>query len=269
MQYAELVSGLIEALGADNFGEALDAFIGGLVSFDLTAVYFFPTGEPPLPLHDGYRNFASNLAVDNYIKGTYLVDTVYHACLAGVDDGLYRHSKLAGIISMDADYVRASETYPCISINSGALAEELVYFAATPAGRAAYSVMRAAHSPAFSQEEFAALESASPIIVSCMRRNWQHLTAPSQPPIPAKTQSRVQAVSSFADGALTRRELEVVVLLLQGHSVTSLSRQLEISEGTVKNHKRSIYAKLAISSQSELFAKFLAYSLVGASTSNW
>jgi DNA-binding CsgD family transcriptional regulator len=56
---------------------------------------------------------------------------------------------------------------------------------------------------------------------------------------------------------LTEREGEIAGLLLRGHSAKSIARDLRISPGTVRNHMKRIYAKLGVSSQSELFAAFL------------
>ena len=61
----------------------------------------------------------------------------------------------------------------------------------------------------------------------------------------------------MTDGILTPREIEITALVLQGHSSGSISRHLSIAPGTVKNHRKSIYQKLDVSSQSELFAMFI------------
>ena len=54
------------------------------------------------------------------------------------------------------------------------------------------------------------------------------------------------------------QEAEVVRLILQGHSSLSISLKLDISMTTVKTHRKNAYAKLNISSQSELLARFLS-----------
>ncbi|BBN57038.1 hypothetical protein TRE132_51630 [Pseudomonas chlororaphis subsp. aurantiaca] len=56
---------------------------------------------------------------------------------------------------------------------------------------------------------------------------------------------------------LTARELEVGHLMLSGCSSKEIARKLQISAETVKVHKKHIYAKLGIKSQSELFLIFL------------
>ena len=51
---------------------------------------------------------------------------------------------------------------------------------------------------------------------------------------------------------LTGRELQVVRLLAEGHSIDSLSATIEVSRNTTRAHLRSIYAKTKTTSQVEL-----------------
>lgn len=55
---------------------------------------------------------------------------------------------------------------------------------------------------------------------------------------------------------LTAREIEVVRLSLSGFSTRAIAERLAISFETVRAHKKHTYAKLGVSSQSELFALF-------------
>ncbi len=57
-------------------------------------------------------------------------------------------------------------------------------------------------------------------------------------------------------GALTTREIEVAMLSLSGFSSRAMAEKLSISFETVRAHRKHIYAKLGIGSQSELFALF-------------
>jgi DNA-binding CsgD family transcriptional regulator len=57
-------------------------------------------------------------------------------------------------------------------------------------------------------------------------------------------------------GALTNRENEVAMLSLSGFSSRAIADKLAISFETVRAHKKHIYAKLGVGSQSELFAMF-------------
>lgn len=51
---------------------------------------------------------------------------------------------------------------------------------------------------------------------------------------------------------LSRRELEVVKMLLRGDRVPVISRQLFVSQSTVRNHLSSVFRKLRVRSQQEL-----------------
>jgi DNA-binding CsgD family transcriptional regulator len=53
-------------------------------------------------------------------------------------------------------------------------------------------------------------------------------------------------------GVLTRREKDVLQLLLEGHRVSSIARRLHLSPQTVRNHLKAIFRKLGAHSQVEL-----------------
>ena len=56
---------------------------------------------------------------------------------------------------------------------------------------------------------------------------------------------------------LTPRERQEVEFTLKGHSADAVGRILEISQGTVRIHRRNVYSKLQIRSQGELLSKFI------------
>ena len=55
------------------------------------------------------------------------------------------------------------------------------------------------------------------------------------------------------DELLTRREKQIVDLILQGHPTITIAERLGLSRGTIKNHRRRLYYKLDITSERELF----------------
>ena len=65
------------------------------------------------------------------------------------------------------------------------------------------------------------------------------------------------ALGAFGSSVLTRREQQVVELVLLGHSTRLVAEKLGISAETVKLHRKHAYAKLEVSSQAELFYLFL------------
>jgi DNA-binding CsgD family transcriptional regulator len=266
--FAEIAE-LIDAIGQPRFGTALDAVVSAAVPFDLSAVFAYPeTGNPAL-LHDGLRNHGSQRAMSNYLRGTYLLDAVYQATVDRKPDGLHRLLDLAPDDFLESDYSKSADVHPCISMASGSLAEELVFLARLANGAtAAYSVMRSNGSPVFSESEFAVLQALSGVICKAMQRHWaDHVfrrDASGGTVWSKRGQMMEIGFENFAQDILSPRERMIVRLMLQGHSAPSISTVLEIAEGTVKNHKKNIYAKLAISSQNELFAAFVRHVCGGA-----
>ncbi|RUY33154.1 LuxR family transcriptional regulator, partial [Mesorhizobium sp. M7A.F.Ca.US.001.04.1.1] len=53
---------------------------------------------------------------------------------------------------------------------------------------------------------------------------------------------------------LSKRQAEVALLILQGHSSPSIGLHLGISPQTVKVFRKQLYSKCKLSSQAELFA---------------
>lgn len=72
------------------------------------------------------------------------------------------------------------------------------------------------------------------------------------------THSNVENVLlNFGKDILTKKEYQVCQLLLQGHSTKAIGTIMTIGYETVKMHKKNIYGKTFLSSQSELLALFI------------
>jgi DNA-binding CsgD family transcriptional regulator len=77
--------------------------------------------------------------------------------------------------------------------------------------------------------------------------------------------TRFEQVSSVSGRSpLTAREVEVAMLTLSGFSTRAIAEKLAISFETVRAHKKHIYTKLNVNSQSELFALFYEAGRKGA-----
>ena len=231
-----------------------------MVGFEHAVIFGYPVNQRPVFLHDGFSNARKKSSIAPYLNGTYLVDPFYHACVDAVEPGLYRMRDLAP----DEFYaqVGAHPGYisPCVSDQPGYLSEEIGFFARTENG--AYivlSLMRPYDDPPFSAAEFVWLRRIEPVVVSAMALHWRNLGAsqPNGAAITCLSDFVENAFRSFGDPLLTSREQDVARLVLRGHSTESIGRSLEIATATVKIHRRNIYAKLNISSQSELFSLFI------------
>jgi len=92
---------------------------------------------------------------------------------------------------------------------------------------------------------------ASPL--SHRAQDTSTIIAISIEPVPAG-----QMAPLLADAfELSRREREVLVLVLRGNSVEEMARSLFISHHTVRDHLKSLYAKTGTTSRAELSARVL------------
>jgi DNA-binding CsgD family transcriptional regulator len=151
-----------------------------------------------------------------------------------------------------------SEYYRSYYVQTG-LTEEIGFFLATSDGaRVVISLMRAGHSTTFTAREVSRLRGIAPVVIALAGQHWRTLGQRFDDAVlPASDQSLHAAFADFGRQRLTGREAEVVALVLRGHSSEAIAAALNIAPGTVKIHRKNIYAKLGIGSQAELFSMFL------------
>jgi DNA-binding NarL/FixJ family response regulator len=87
-------------------------------------------------------------------------------------------------------------------------------------------------------------------VASAVRQAFD--TSVFMPGAPALTMPAVGApVRIERPGGLTRREVEILKLVAEGHSNAQLARMLWVTEQTVKFHLSNIYRKLRVSNRTE------------------
>jgi DNA-binding NarL/FixJ family response regulator len=106
------------------------------------------------------------------------------------------------------------------------------------------------------QAERHRLEMIEPLVAAAMQRVWDQWQKTSSPNRDIH-QRLTDCFVNFGDNVLTQREREITQLLLRGHSTKSVARELDIAPGTVMVHKRNLFSKLGITSQYELFSRFI------------
>jgi DNA-binding NarL/FixJ family response regulator len=90
-------------------------------------------------------------------------------------------------------------------------------------------------------------------VASAVRQAFDHSVYLAGGPRPIAGGPVPQAASAAAEnpGGLTRRELEILRLVAEGHSNSQLARMLWVTEQTVKFHLSNIYRKLGVSNRTE------------------
>lgn len=233
---------------------SLASFLRHIAPFNYTVMFCYSATARPIDLHDDFPVGKRNIFVTDYQAGPYLLDPFYQAATRPVVPGLYRLRDLAPDRFYQGEYFRN------YYVQTG-LAEEIAYFVDLPDGCLAVLSLMRTERP-FTQREFHALKLAFPFVAATAQRQWAGLAHRFGDDVRATGQKGVKqrktnVFSNFGDGILTPREREVAEFTLKGHSAQSAGGLLGISPGTVRIHRRNIYAKLRINSQGELFARFL------------
>jgi DNA-binding CsgD family transcriptional regulator len=243
-----------------EFGEAFRQMMAALVRFDYVVVFAYRGQERPIDLYSTFDPQEHVVFVSLYQAGPYLLDPFYHTARAR-RAGVFRMRELA------PDRFFSSEYYRNYYVQTG-LAEEIGFFVPLDEEiTVVLSLMRREKTGPFSSAEFALMRKSEALIGALVRHIWPNLGGrfDSQLNAGQGRGRRRDAVGSslqradtiWRDLKLTGRETAIVDLVLQGHSSESIGLKLNISTGTVKVHRRNVYRKLGISSQTQLLSIYL------------
>ncbi|UCI07138.1 helix-turn-helix transcriptional regulator [Mesorhizobium sp. B1-1-8] len=238
----------------DEFGRTFRALMNTLVKFDHVVVFAYRGNERPIELYSSFDPDDHYVFVALYQAGPYMLDPFYHTARER-RTGVFRMRQLA------PDRFFSSEYYRSYYVKTG-LAEEVGFFlAAADDVSIVLSLMRRQETGPFPAAEFTLLQRAAPLVSAMASRHWSGLGSRFDA---AKASRRRRSRTLQAENEsvwrtlkLTVREADIIELVLQGHSSESIGLRLNISTGTVKVHRRNVYRKLGISSQTELLSIYL------------
>lgn len=241
---ADLLGRAIDYISTSQFCLALTEWLNKIVPYSFTVIFGYMGEMRPIDIYDDFPGSRRQVFVTDYQAGPYLLDPFCLSAIQPVSPGLYRLKTLAPDRFYQGEYYR---TYYMRT----EIAEEIGFFAQMPGNcQVVLSLMRKER--VFSQPEFRRLAGLSSIVTALMRRHWINLAdefaASNNPPAELAANELER---------LTPREREIVTFILKGYSSEATGRALGIVTGTVRIHRRNIYAKLGISSQRELFSRFM------------
>ncbi|MEH6473985.1 MAG: LuxR C-terminal-related transcriptional regulator [Halopseudomonas sp.] len=253
-QWNQAVGELFYQLGNDDFPRYLIHAINQIVDVEAVLLVLERRDEIPALLYDlGIPDEQRKIHIDNYFSGAYLLDPFCLAVAEGLTPGFYHLSEIAPDDFYQSDYYR---TY----YQDASLVDD-AYFVIEPKDgiKLSMAVGRQGDHPPFSQDELERLRSINPVVQGSMLHYWNDVLEQRPPITSPGMRSQVEsAFNNFGRTLLTEREREVAHLLLRGHSSKSAAQKLGISPDTVQMHRKNLYAKLDLSSQSELFSLFIA-----------
>jgi DNA-binding CsgD family transcriptional regulator len=247
-------------LADHDIGEALGRVMSALVEFDFMVVFAYREAERPIDLYSTFGPEDYRVFVSLYQQGPYLLDPFYHAA-RGKTSGARRMSELAPDRFFSSEYFRSYYTQT-------RLAEEIGFFVPLDEGiTVVLSLMRKTNSRMFSTREWERLKQAQRFVDVLVRRYWRDLERRfveqarrgQRKPGSALARAGGRGESVWGRLNLTAREAAIVDLVLQGYSSEAVGRRLNVATGTVKVHRRNVYRKLGISSQTQLLSLYLRH----------
>lgn len=254
------ISQLVALADGPLFLEALADLLQSETGYDSTLMtVLFPSG-PPLEVFDNLGAPLRSDLIKAYFSGAYLLDPFYAVFSE-------QNTDWVGTLEICApDDFRSSDYYQTFYHDTGLFDECGVVLRL--ANEAALLISLGSRNHAFRArpEAIRFVQDLLPLISTLCRRKWPAPTREKLSAKPVIGRQIARAVEAFGTSVLSTREAETLQLLLRGHSTKSIARRLGNSPDTVKVHRKRIYAKLDVTTQGELFAKFLSVLSASPST---
>jgi len=252
---AESSKEIIDVLHTDDFYSVLVAKINRLAATDSSVVLLFAPNEPPAVLYAALHPSEVISFQNIYMAGAYMLSPLYQNW-SELKTGFYRTKDLcdAGLSN--------SEFSKYFFVESG-LSDEGNFLVRLQDDRAiALCFGRQKIPSVFNASELYYLHIAEPIISSAIAKQQEYSSKLANSSMlqvdPQQVHARTQtALDNFGRDVLTEREHEVMQQMLKGRSSKMAARVLDISPDTIRSHRKRIYTKMGVGSQSELMSKLL------------
>ncbi|GAB1617987.1 LuxR family transcriptional regulator [Pseudomonas sp. NGC7] len=211
---------------------------------------------PRLLYKQGIPEVHRDAVLERYFSAGYLLDPFCLAVQSGLAEGFYHLQEIAPDNFFDSDY------YKAYYLGTGC-SEDSYYIVDLSEGRKlSFSLFQGCSGTGLSSGQIDLLRAVEPMVRELLVRYARYNLEPAT--ASAERGSVQAAFESFGCQVLTDREREVAHMILRGHSVKSTAVELGISPETVRMHRKNLYLKLEINSQSELFARFIDWLRQGA-----
>ncbi len=246
----------VATLGGDEFARNFASFLRQCAPFDNFIMLAYKGEAQPVALYRQSTDPVVFHAMDSeYLTAAYLLDPFHKAHLEQIPRGIYR------LLDLAPDQFKRSSYYQ-VYYQKTTLIDEVAAlgYSATGCTLTACLATDTTSGKFFTRKALSALRRFEPVIIALMERHWETLSIDARKPPANETNmlERVVDIAAHRHGVkLSRRQAQVALLILQGHSSASIGLILGISPHTVKVFRKQLYAKCAVSSQVELFAMMM------------
>lgn len=244
------IAAAMAAAGSEGYLAGLVDLAGSLVPHDRVTVTRYIAGRRPEFIT--HRNFSDELA-RRYLEVYYPFDPFHTYWSRTETTGVVPLSRFSNAELKQGRYIAEFLAQSVIRDEVGMLLDD--------GPRVTLGVFLERSAKPFSSRDLTKLEEAFPALAAlhglhrklCSRpQNARTSTRSSQP-----SANRTAMAASDLWPELTARETVVMTLVLAGHASRDIAKRLGISPGTVRNHRLSIYGKLDITSEREVFLAYL------------
>lgn len=245
------VARLVTSGDAQTTCDALIRAVGLAVDHEGTCLLAFHNDAPPEVVHHTLEPAGAEHYLDRYLAGPYLLDPLYQLALRNDKPSVCRFR------DETPDRFHSSQYYRRYCERTH-LRDEMD-FLLDVADDCTLVLVVGRRTRRFTKSELDRIRLIEPIVRAAMQNIWNrwHTDQGSAQRDESLHRRLTRCFERFGDTLLTEREREVTQLLLRGHSAKSIARELSIAPGTVMVHKRNLFAKLGITSQYELFSRFI------------
>ena len=249
--WCEGLARVVESIDDTEMPQRLCDALGRLVKANRVGVFVLRRHSSPLAiLHDVPPGAEAN----SYLESLYLLDPVYNHFLRGTLPTCALLHDICPDDFFESDYFlkywSSVKIVSEFSINAHHDEDTVLHV----------PLSRTQGSEPFSSNDMDILNAVSPVVVATMRHFWTARKASFE-------SGAIEAASfhkhlryvmdNFGCSLLTAREMDIMQLTMRGYSDKLAARQLDITPGTVRNHKKNIFNKLHVSSQGQVFGLLL------------
>jgi DNA-binding CsgD family transcriptional regulator len=233
----------------------LASAFGHLVSIESVMISLEHKDRAPQLLYQrGIPEQYRDSIIDRYFSGGYLLDPFCLAVEQGLAEGFYHLEEIAPDNFFDSEY------YKTYYLKTGCSEDSFYLIDTGHDSQVSVSLFQGFGGESLRAEQLNLLRAVEPLVREFISEFGRRGLVQSAVTESDDLKQRVQsAFENFGCDLLTEREREVAHMVLRGHSVKSTASQMSISPETVRMHRKNLYLKLEVGSQSELFALFIEW----------
>lgn len=250
-RWSEAIAACFDPDASAEIPTRLAVALKALVPHDFTTCVVLNRNTAPLVIHDEFTDEVEPIAFE---RSPYVFDPPYQHLLAGTLPITCRLRELMPDGFEQSDFYRYYYDHV-------ASFDDFLYN--IPVGRGSIvqvALTRIGSDCDFDEHECAILVAVEPLVsqsVGCYIATQSQDIASHDNRADALHDRLSAVVDNFGSSVLTQRERQVVGMLLKGFSDALAAERLVISTSTLRNHKKSIYRKLGVTSQGQVFSILL------------